>query len=284
MKESTSKWPADRLKFGASPSCLSWPTCLPLHFSSCTFSFAAPHKSTPLIQSSSVFHCHALHICSHLLCLFTCSVPHLLRSLTLVGCVTWRQRAINSPQLFNPTCRHIKAIVAFGAMAFWVYPTGHDMQNRLNNDSLGQLYLILACAWTFLLLCGIAFLIRNRKLPFLCMRKLPLGILAVASLHVYWVLCMLAYILNGYFACSMEYWIMSTYLPLGIALYQASNTQLLHVAGLQKQFTSSDLTCLQKHSAAKFRGWRRLLAEWHSFNPTRCALVGICMGMIAQVN
>ena len=168
-------------------------------------------------------------------------------------------------------------------MAFWVYPTGHDMQNRLNNDSLGQLYLSLASAWTFFLLCGMAFLIRNRKLPFLCMRKLPLGILAVTSLHIYWVLCMLAYILNGYFACSMEYWIMSTYLPFGIALYQASNTQLLHVAGLQKQFTSAELNCLQKHSVTKLRGWRRLFAKWHRFNPTRRTLLGICMGMIAQV-
>ena len=100
MKESSSKWPADRLKFGTSPSCLSWPTCLPLHFSSCTFIFVAPHKSTPLIHPPSIFHCHALHICSHLLCLFTCSALHLLRSLPLVGCVTWRQRALNSPQVF----------------------------------------------------------------------------------------------------------------------------------------------------------------------------------------
>jgi hypothetical protein len=37
----------------------------------------------------------------------------------------------------------------------------------------------------------------------------------------------------------MEYWIMKTYLPIGIALYQANNTQLQHVAGLQLQIVSS---------------------------------------------
>ena len=58
------------------------------------------------------------------------------------------------------------------------------MQTRVNLDSLGQLYLIFAAVWTVLLLIGIAFL-RNRKLPFLRVRKLPLEILGVCTLHVY---------------------------------------------------------------------------------------------------
>ena len=71
-------------------------------------------------------------------------------------------------------------------MAFWVYSGGHDMQSRINLDSLGQLYLIFAAVRTVPLLISIAFLLRNRKLPFLRVRKLPLGILAACTLHVYW--------------------------------------------------------------------------------------------------
>lgn len=41
-------------------------------------------------------------------------------------------------------------------MAFWVYSGGHDMQSRINLDSLGQLYLIFAAVWTVLLLISIA--------------------------------------------------------------------------------------------------------------------------------
>jgi hypothetical protein len=145
-------------------------------------------------------------------------------------------------------------------MAFWVYSGGHGMQTRVNLDSLGQLYLIFAAVWTVLLLIGIAFL-RNRKLPFLRVRKLPLGILAVCTLHVYWCLCMLAYAFNGFFACSMEYWIMSTYLPIGIALYQASNTQLQHVAGLLPQIASSRTLRLPDRKDLPLRGWRKLMGK-----------------------
>lgn len=60
------------------------------------------------------------------------------------------------------------------------------MQSRINLDSLGQLYLIFAAVQTVPLLISIAFLLRNRKLPFLRVRKLPLGILAACTLHVYW--------------------------------------------------------------------------------------------------
>jgi hypothetical protein len=78
------------------------------------------------------------------------------------------------------------------------------MKSRINLDNLGQLYLAFSAVWTMLLLFGVTFLVNNRKLPFLRVRKLPLGILAVCILHVYWCLCMLAYVLNGLFACSME--------------------------------------------------------------------------------
>jgi hypothetical protein len=168
-------------------------------------------------------------------------------------------------------------------MAFWVSPAGHDMQPSINLDSLGQFFVAFAAAWTVLLLFGIAFLVGNRKLPFLRVRKLPLGILAVCTLHVYWCLCMLAYVLNGFFACSMEYWVMSTYLPIGIALYQASNTQLQHVAGIQQRIASEKILRVPNRKPIAFRGWRRLGAKWSSSNATQRAMACICYGITLQV-
>lgn len=170
------------------------------------------------------------------------------------------------------------------AMVFWVYPGGHDLQHRINLDSLGQLYLAFATTWTSLLLCGMTFLVRNRKLPFLRIRRLPLGILAVCTLHVYWCLCMLAYILNGYFPCSTEYWIMSTYLPVGIALYQANNTQLLHVAGFQQDLANPKAFPAQHQRTAPARGWRSLVVRWKSYSATKRATTCIKIGIIAQVS
>lgn len=169
-------------------------------------------------------------------------------------------------------------------MAVWAYPGGHDMQNRINLDRLGQLYLAFTATWTALILCGIAFLIRNRKLPFLRIRRLPLGILAVCTLHVYWCLCMLAYVLNGYFACSMEYWVMSTYLPIGIALYQASSTQLQHIASLQQGIACSKPLHVQQKPRGSVHGWRRLVAKWNSYTVTQRAMTCIQVGIVAQVS
>jgi hypothetical protein len=168
-------------------------------------------------------------------------------------------------------------------MAFWLSPTGHDMQTHINLDSLGQFFVAFAAAWTVLLLFGIAFLVKNRKLPFLRLRKLPLGILAVCTLHVYWCLCMLAYVLNGFFACSIEYWVMSTYLPVGIALYQASNMQLQHVAGLQQRIASEKGLRVSIRKPIALRGWRKLHAKWSSYTATQRAMACICYGIVLQV-
>ena len=45
---------------------------------------------------------------------------------------------------------------------------------------------------------------------------------------------------------------MSTYLPIGIALYQASNTELQHIAGLQLQIASSRTLRCQTEKAFPF--------------------------------
>lgn len=160
----------------------------------------------------------------------------------------------------------------------------YDMAMTWNFNGLGFTLIALAAAWTTILAGGMVFLIMNRGLPFLRIRSIPLAISAVALLHVYWVLCLLAYVLNGNFPCATEFWIMSIYLPLGIALFQATNTQLLHVAALQSEIASADQTLGgPKHKRASCDSWRRPLARWRSATATKRTMACIAIGMALQV-
>ncbi|KAJ9631233.1 hypothetical protein H2204_008318 [Knufia peltigerae] len=159
------------------------------------------------------------------------------------------------------------------------FALGYDMALRYNTDGLGFLYVGIVIAWTCLLIPAAIFLVRNRHLPFLRMRNIPLAVSAVAVLHVYWVLCMIAYVLNGFFPCATEYWIMSIYLPLGIALFQATNTQLFAIATAQKRYILGDIGVMTEKAQAK--GWRKYWQKLKAYNATKntIAWIGIAMGV-----
>ena len=156
------------------------------------------------------------------------------------------------------------------------------MAYHLNLDGLGTFYICLAVAWTLALIPAAIFLIRNRKLPYLRMRNIPLALAGVATLHVYWCLCYIAYVLNGYFPCATEYWIMSIYLPLGIALFNVSNTQLFYIAGLQKKYADPEKRIQPKQKVAMKKSWRGLLQQVRTYRPTQRTLTFIGIGMVVQ--
>jgi hypothetical protein len=158
----------------------------------------------------------------------------------------------------------------------------YDMALRYNTDGLGFTYVGIVIAWTCLLLPASIFLVRNRHLPFLRMRNIPLAISAVAVLHVYWVLCMIAYVLNGFFPCSTEYWIMSIYLPLGIALFQASNSQLFSIATAQKRYLKGDVAVETR--PARARGWRKYWQTLKTYNTTKNTMAWIGIAMMVEVS
>lgn len=164
-----------------------------------------------------------------------------------------------------------------------VFANGHTMGPEYNMDSLGKIYASITTAWTVILLIGATFLISRRNLPYLRMRNIPLAISAVATIHIYWVLCMIAYILNGNFPCAAEFWIMSIYLPLGIALFQACNTQLLHIANLQKKYTNEQIPGSKKHTSQRAERWRRHLKDLYAENRVKRTMAFIAYGMVVQV-
>lgn len=168
-------------------------------------------------------------------------------------------------------------------MGFYVNPNGHDNSEKANVDSLSKLYIALTIVWTTLLAAGILFLLVNQNLPFLRIRNLSLGIAAVCTLHVYWVLAMLVYTMNGAWPCQVEYWIMSIYLPFGIALYQANSTVLQKVSILQDKIAKAKDLHVSGNSKPNIRGWRKSIAKWQGLNVTERAMYGIGLGMLAQV-
>ncbi len=167
-----------------------------------------------------------------------------------------------------------------------VFANGYTMAFTFNLDGLGWIYIGIAIFWTIILFMGITFLVSKRELPFLRIRNVPLAVSAVATLHVYWVLCMIAYVLQGFFPCATEYWVMSIYLPLGIALFQACNTQLLHIADVQRKYTV-DTAHREKEKddvTQKEEGRRRYLACHHVENPVKSTMALIAYGMAVQVS
>jgi hypothetical protein len=162
------------------------------------------------------------------------------------------------------------------------FANGYDMAYKANLDGLGILYISCVVAWTLILIPGILVLLKNRRLPCLRIRNIPLSIGAVCCLHVYWVLCMIAYVLNGYFPCSTEYWIMSIYLPLGIALYHASNSQLLYIAGMQRKYALVEKESPDTTPTSHRQGWLANL-DLRNYNPVNRTMLLIGVGMVLQV-
>ena len=163
------------------------------------------------------------------------------------------------------------------------FADGYDMSTGpIKLDTLAKIYISIAVIWTAALIPGIVILLRNAQLPYLRIRNIPLVISSVCTLHVYLFLCYMVYMLKGNFPCSTEFWIMSIYLPLGIALYQAANTQLLHISALQKRFALT-LDEEGESKRPRKRGWRYSMEVLMDYSPTQRTLTFVAVGMLLQV-
>lgn len=98
---------------------------------------------------------------------------------------------------------------------------------RPNIDALGITYVVASILYT-LVLAGELYVLYCRRSAF-CIRIRSLEVIftSVTMLHVYLVLVLLVYPLNGRFPCSAEFWIMSVFLPSGMAIFQGTLYSLL---------------------------------------------------------
>ena len=151
-------------------------------------------------------------------------------------------------------------------------------------DSLGKFYASLAIVWTVALLVGSVFLVINRHEQCIRIRNLPLALSAVSCLHIYWILCMLAYTMAGEYPCGVEYWIMSVYLPLGIALFQANSMQLLSVSGIQEKMLHTAHQPQRSSYRTGSKGTSQYWRQWKEMNLVHRTEVAIALGMGVQVS
>ncbi|KAG9503321.1 hypothetical protein J7337_006166 [Fusarium musae] len=112
-------------------------------------------------------------------------------------------------------------------------------------DWVGVFYVDFCVVWTLLVLLGMAFCWKNRSNPLLRLRGLLLSFSAIVLLHIYWILGQIVYTVGPtipiVLAYDIQYFFMGIWFPLGIALFHASNSRLLHVAKLQKKYSSARL-------------------------------------------
>jgi hypothetical protein len=147
--------------------------------------------------------------------------------------------------------------------------------------AVGIFWLTLAGIWTAAVLGGVAFLFHHRHMSFLRIRGLPLSFAAITLLHLYWAAVQLVYTLGHWFPDGLEYWIMSIWLPFGIALFHASNSRFLHVASLQRRFVGAPGLGLSSKSAGGSWPW---LGRLGRLEYSARMLVFVCIGMAIQVS
>jgi hypothetical protein len=98
---------------------------------------------------------------------------------------------------------------------------GHDW-TAPRFDGLGIFYVLFTFFYSCLLVYGLFMLFMLRKTAAVRLRNFWVICPTVLVLHFYGCAVLLVYPLNGTFKCGEEFWIMSTILPLGMALFQGT--------------------------------------------------------------
>lgn len=138
-----------------------------------------------------------------------------------------------------------------------------------------------ACIWTTFLVAGMAYLIARRNTPILRIRGLGLSLSAIVLLHLYWFSCQFGLMIGALMPGDVEYWVMGTYLPCGIALFHASNSRFLHVAKLQKRYVDEGKSLLGSSPESKRKSG--LVGRFRRLDYSTRVLITVGFGMFIQV-
>ncbi|GFP54450.1 hypothetical protein TASIC1_0004007400 [Trichoderma asperellum] len=157
-----------------------------------------------------------------------------------------------------------------------------DSTPRPRINGVGIWWICWTATWTVLLLWGMAFLIHHRQMSMLKIRGIWLSLSSILFLHLYWASVQLGYVFGPLYPGDMQYWIMGTYLPLGIGLFHASNTRFLHVAQRQKQFVDkADIPNIpNSYKPSKAGG---ILGRFRELDYSAKAVILVSSGMFFQL-
>lgn len=159
-----------------------------------------------------------------------------------------------------------------------------------NWDGFGISQIVFAVVYTAGLYAACIYLWIQRHHPVVRMRKVGLMLLSILVVHVFLFMVLTVYAMNGAWPCSVEFWSMNLYLPIGIGLWQAQNQQLLLVSRQQTQFISSNDTYKPLLPASgrgfgTFRYWIWRLKLWYQNTSHQGKYEGfVLIGIAIQVS
>lgn len=142
-------------------------------------------------------------------------------------------------------------------------------------------WICWACVWTVPIALGMAYLIAHRNKPTLRVRGLGLSLSAVVLLHLYWMSVQFHTVFDAIEPPVYEFWIMSTWLPCGIALFHASNSRFLYVAKLQKKYAQPSDRLIDFPPA--LRSKNDLISRFRRLGYTAKVLIIVSILMLVQV-
>ncbi|KAL8923925.1 MAG: hypothetical protein Q9208_004362 [Pyrenodesmia sp. 3 TL-2023] len=137
-----------------------------------------------------------------------------------------------------------------------------------NWDGYGISLIAFIAIYSVFLFAACIYLWYQRHHPVVRMRKVGLMLLSVLVIHGFCLVVFTIYTMNGAWPCTVEYWSMNLYLPIGIGLWQAQNQQLLIVSRQQSHLIHSNHTYrpllpLRGHSMGTPRYWFWRLKIWY---------------------
>ena len=153
-----------------------------------------------------------------------------------------------------------------------------------NWDGVGIFYITYAAVWTIIVASGMIFCLWNLHIPALKIRSLPLAFSGILLLHLYWCMAQIVYPIAGtmpiVIAYEVQYFIMGTWFPLGLALFHAANLRFLRVAELQKQFESTSPTVRVRAGEGARRPQTTWLGRWRAVKYDNKIFILLGVGMV----
>jgi hypothetical protein len=153
-------------------------------------------------------------------------------------------------------------------------------------DRIGIFFVTFAAVWTTLVASGMAFCLWNRHIPALRVRSLPLAFSGLILLHLYWCMAQIVYPIGRtmpvVIAYDVQYFIMGSWFPLGIALFHAANLRFLHVAELQKQFEDNNAGGRMRAGEGRSGSGATWVGKWRSTTHSNKVFILIGVGMVFQ--
>jgi len=150
-------------------------------------------------------------------------------------------------------------------------------------DGVGIWWITWGAVWTFLLVTGMVYLFRKRDMPTLRIRGLPLTFAGLILLHLYWISVQIGYSVGPLAPAVAEFWIMSIWYPFGIALFQAGNSQFLHVAKAQSRFARPPSQMSTRFDEKRNPQKMGLFGRLRSMDYSKMMFTFVTIGMVIQV-